>query len=96
MSNDTKKTLFYIVGLCAFVALICAGTNWIFHLAGLHSEIVSFIGHLASIALIVCAFIAGLVWIMNVKWNKTVRIVFTVLFIVFGVLAILGVFGIGY
>lgn len=90
-------TLFWLIGLLAFAAVILGGTLWILNLA--HADFGGFVGmleKLVSLALFVCAVIAGFIWVSSTKWNKTVKIVFEVLFIVFAILAILGVFHVGF
>lgn len=90
-------TLFWLIGLLAFLAVLLGGTVWILNLA--HADLgglASTLNQLVSLALFICAVIAGFIWVSSTKWNKTVKIVFEVLFIVFAILAVLGVFHVGY
>ena len=91
-SNQTVKvSLFWIVGLVAFISLMLGGTIFFLSLADIGSNVLNTLQNICHILLFVCAGIAGFVWLLNVKWNKTVKVVFIVLFIVFFVLAIVGV-----
>lgn len=89
-------TLFWLIGLLAFLAVILGGTVWILNLAHITDGITPILKYLVDIALFICAVVAGFIWVNSTKWNKTVKIVFEVLFIVFAVLAILGVFHVGF
>lgn len=90
-SGSTKVTLFWIVGFVAFISLMLGGTIFFLNLAHISGGILSTLQNVCHIFLIVCAGIAGFIWLSNVKWNKTVKVVFMVLFIIFAVLAIVGV-----
>jgi len=89
--SSTKITLFWIVGLIAFISLMLGGTIFLLGLAGISGGVLNTLSHICHIFLFICAGVAGFVWLDNVKWNKTVKIVFMVLFIIFFVLAIVGV-----
>ena len=90
-SASTKVTIFWVIGLVAFVSLMLGGTIFLLSLADINSGVFNTLQQICHLFLFICAGIAGLVWLMNVKWNKTVKIVFMVLFIIFFVLAIAGV-----
>ena len=90
-SSSTKITLFWIVGLVAFVSLMLGGTTFLLKLCGITGVLLDTLNNICHIFLFVCAGVAGFVWLDNVKWNKTVKVVFMVLFIIFFVLAIVGV-----
>ena len=90
-SNSTRITLFWVVGLVAFVSLMLGGTIFLLNLCGVTGGVLNTLNHICHIFLFVCAGVAGFIWLDNVKWNKTVKIVFMVLFIIFFVLAIVGV-----
>jgi len=90
-SGSTKITLFWVVGLVAFVSLMLGGTIFLLNLCGVDGGVLNKLNHICHIFLFICAGIAGFIWLDNVKWNKTVKIVFMVLFIIFFVLAIVGV-----
>ena len=89
--SSTKITLFWIVGLIAFISLMLGGTIFLLGLTGINSDVLNKLSQICHIFLFICAGVAGFIWLDNVKWNKTVKIVFMVLFIIFFVLAIVGV-----
>ena len=80
-------TLFWLIGLLAFLAVLLGGTVWVLGLAKCPTDITEKVKFVVDIALFVCAVIAGFIWISSTKWNKTVKIVFEVLFIVFAIFA---------
>lgn len=88
------SSLLWFIGLMAFVALITSGTLWLLSKMQVTGGPLNIIKHVADICLIVSAVIAGWLWLYDAKWNKTVRIVFMVLFIIFAVLAVCGVLSI--
>lgn len=87
--------IFWIVGLCAFVALMCSGFVWLLGLIGVSWGFLGTLQMLANIVLTVTAVIAGWLWISSCGFNKTLRLVLQILFIIFAVLAICGHIGIG-
>ena len=91
VSKSTEVTILWIVGLVAFVSLMLGGTIFLLGLVGIDGGILNKLANVCHIFLFICAGIAGFIWLNNVKWNKTVKIVFMVLFIIFFVLAIAGV-----
>lgn len=88
--SSTKVTLFWIVGLVAFISLMLGGTIFLLGLAKIEGGVLPTLNGICHIFLFICAGVAGFVWLLNVKWNKTVKVVFMVLFIIFFVLAIVG------
>ncbi len=90
-SKSTTISLFWIVGLVAFISLMLGGTIFFLQLANISGGILNTLQSICHIFLIVCAAIAGFIWLTNVRWNKTVKVVFMVLFIIFAVLALVGV-----
>ena len=88
--SSTKVTLFWVVGLVAFVSLMLGGTIFLLGLADIKGGVLDTLNGICHIFLFICAGVAGFVWLLNVKWNKTVKVVFMVLFIIFFVLAIVG------
>ena len=88
--SSTKVTLFWVVGLVAFISLMLGGTIFLLKLADIDSGVLDTLSGICHIFLFICAGVAGFVWLLNVKWNKTVKVVFMVLFIIFFVLAIVG------
>ena len=88
--SSTKVTLFWVVGLVAFVSLMLGGTIFLLNLAKISDGVLNTLSSICHIFLFICAGVAGFVWLLNVKWNKTVKVVFMVLFIIFFVLAIVG------
>ena len=89
------SSLLWIIGLFAFISLMLAGTIWIFNVCGGHWDFLNRLKMVADLILIVCAVVAGWLWLIDTKMNKTLKIVLQVLFIIFAVLAVYGVFGIG-
>lgn len=89
--SSTKVTLFWVVGLVAFISLMLGGTIFLLNLAKISDGVLNTLSSICHIFLFICAGVAGFVWLLNVKWNKTVKVVFMVLFIIFFVLAIVGV-----
>ena len=90
-SSSTNITVFWIIGLVAFISLMLGGTLFFLGLAKIDGGVLNTLQQICHLFLFICAGIAGFVWLNNVKWNKTVKIVFMVLFIIFFVLAIVGV-----
>lgn len=88
--SSTKVTLFWVVGLVAFISLMLGGTIFLLNLAKISDGVLNTLSSICHIFLFICAGVAGFVWLLNVKWNKTVKVVFMVLFIIFFVLAIVG------
>lgn len=91
VSKSTEVTILWIVGLVAFVSLMLGGTIFLLGLAGIKGGVLDTLNNICHIFLFVCAGVAGFIWLNNVNWNKTVKIVFMVLFIIFFVLAVAGV-----
>ena len=87
-------SVFWIIGLCAFIALMCSGVAWLLGIIGVTAGFLGKIQMIASIILTITAVLAGWAWLSSCKFNKTLKIVLQVLFIVFAVLAILGYIGI--
>ena len=88
-------TLLWIIGLFAFISLMVSGTIWIFNVCRISWDFLGKLKMVANLILIVCAVVAGWLWLSDTKMNKTLKIVLEVLFIIFAVLAVCGVFGIG-
>ena len=89
-----KSGLFWLIGLCAFVSLMLAGIIWFIGLCGGHWSALGKIKMVSDLILIVCAVVAGYLWLSDTKMNKTLKIVLIVLFILFAILAVCGVIGI--
>lgn len=87
--------LFWVIGLCAFVALMCSGFTWLLNACHIEAAFLGTIKSVANIILIVIAVASGWLWISSTKMNKTVKLVLEIFFIIFAVLAILGVIGLG-
>ncbi|MGM9970440.1 MAG: hypothetical protein ACI35S_08610 [Anaeroplasma sp.] len=83
--------LFWLIGLCAFVAFMLSGIIWLIGLIGISWSLLSTLESVANIVLIVCTFLAGWVWLSSVKVNKKFKLVLQILFIIFAVLSICGV-----
>lgn len=84
------SSVFWVVGLCAFVALFCSGLSWIIGLFNGSLPILNTLKNIAGIILTVTAVVAGWLWVSSTKMNKTLKLVLQILFIVFAVLAICG------
>lgn len=91
-----NKVLIWLVGLFGFVSFAVSGTIYILGLikqgAG---TLTTTLGYIANIGLLICTFIAAMMWISSLKVGKTFRLVLRIILIVFGVLAFLGVIGLG-
>lgn len=90
-SKSTQATIFWIVGLVAFISLMLGGTIFLLGLLKISGGVLTTLSNICHILLFVCAGVAGFIWLNNVNWNKTVKLVFIILFIVFFALAIAGV-----
>jgi hypothetical protein len=91
MAKKTKKlNLFWIVGLCAFVALMCSGVSWILGLVNIGSALVGTLKSVATIILSVVSLLCGWTWLSSSNMNKKLKLVLQVLFLVFAVLSIMG------
>ncbi len=88
--------LFWIIGLCSFVAFMCSGFAWLLGAVGISWGFLATLEMLAYLVLSIAAFFAGWVWLCSVKMNKTLKIVLKVLFIIFAVLSICGVIGLSF
>ncbi|MBQ9449353.1 MAG: hypothetical protein IJU60_05715 [Acholeplasmatales bacterium] len=82
-----------LIGFLCFIALMLAGTAWLLSLPGWKDaeSIVLWIKHIAVLILIACGLVFGFIWLHDAKMNKTLKIVLMVFFILFAVLAIIGV-----
>lgn len=88
--NNKKLNLFWIVGLCAFVALMCSGISWLLGLVEIGSNLVNTLKMVANIILSVVSLLCGWTWLASSKMNKKLKLVLEVLFIVFAILSIMG------
>ena len=90
-----KKTVTFesIIGFLCFIALMLAGTAWLFGLIDADGvkNVCSWLKNIAIFILIGCALLFGFLWLYNIKINKTLKIVLMVFFILFAVLAVIGV-----
>ena len=84
-------TIEFIVGLCAFVALMCGGFYAICTLANWHPSFLLTVKHICDIILTVIAVICGWLWLSSTKMNKTLKIVLAVFYITFAILFIIGI-----
>jgi len=87
--------VFWVIGLCAFVALMCSGIAWLLGLIGVTAGFLGTLKMIAGIVLTITAVISGWVWLSSCSLNKTFKTVLQVLFVIFAVLAILGYLNIG-
>lgn len=91
MAKKTNKlNLFWIVGLCAFVALMCSGISWLLGLIQIGSNLVNTLKMVANIILSVVSLLCGWTWLASSKMNKKLKLVLEVLFVVFAILSIIG------
>ena len=79
VSSSTKVTLFWIIGLIAFVSLMLGGTIFLLGLLNISGGVLDTLKYICHILLIVCAVIAGFIWLINAKWNKTVKYLYNFL-----------------
>ena len=90
-----KKSVTFetILGFLCFIALMLAGTAWLFGLidASGVKNVCTWLKNIAIFILIACALIFGFLWLYGTKMNKTLKIVLMVFFILFAVLAVVGV-----
>lgn len=91
-----KGGLMWFVGLLAFIALFAAGLAWCLQWIPAIAGPLGTIKMVASIVLTVIALVIGWIWLADCKMNKTAKLVFQILFVVFAVLAILGFIGVGF
>ena len=92
MAKKSKQlNLFWIVGLCAFVALMASGFAWLLGVIDVSWGFLGTLKWLASLGLSICAFLAGWVWLCSSVKAGTFRTVLQVLFVIFAVLAVFGV-----
>lgn len=87
--------IFWIIGLCAFVAFMCSGLVWFLELIKVSWAFLSTIKSYANLILMISAFIAGWLWLSTSIKNKNVRLVLQIIFIIFLVLSLCGHFGLG-
>lgn len=85
------KTFYWVMGFCAFVALMASGFAWLLGVIGVSWGFLETLQWLASLVMSVCVFLAGWVWLCTSVKPGTFRIVLQVLFVIFAVLAVFGV-----
>ena len=88
--KSNKINLFWIVGLCSFIALMCSGASWLLSFLNLASGIIGTLQSVATIILSVVSLLCGWTWLSNTKMNKNLKLVLQILFLVFAVLSIMG------
>ncbi len=89
-NKSSKYSLLWIVGLCAFVSLMCKGVIWVLGLLSISFSLLSTLGNVASIILYVVALGTGWIWISGTKMNKRLKLVLEVLFLIFAIMCICG------
>ena len=89
-SKSNGFSLFWLVGLCAFVALMCSGVSWLLGLINVASNLIGTLRMVANIILSVVSLLCGWTWLSASKMNKKLKLVLQVLFLVFAVLSIIG------
>ena len=69
-------TLFWLIGILAFFAVILGGTVWIMGLAKAPdlAGLIGTLNKLVGLALFICAVIAGFIWVSSNKWIKLLRL----------------------
>ena len=83
-----------VIGFLCFIALMLAGGVWLLSLIPGDSGFQSVLAWLKNISvflLIACALVFGWIWLYESRMNKTLKIVLMVFFILFAVLAVVGV-----
>ena len=84
MAKKTNKlNLFWIVGLCAFVALMCSGISWLLGLIEIGSNLVNTLKMVANIILSVVSLLCGWTWLASSKMNKKLKKYLFIRFIYF-------------
>ena len=96
MAKGKSGGLFWLIGLCAFVALMCSGVAWLLGIAGITGGILSLLSQIAGIIITVCALFAGWVWLRGCSLGRVFKLILQILFIVFAVMAIFGHLGISF
>lgn len=82
-----------IIGFLCFIALMLAGTVWLLGFipgTALESTL-RWLKNISVLILIGCALVFGFLWLYESRMNKTLRIVLMVFFVLFAVLAVVGV-----
>ncbi len=82
-----------IIGFLCFIALMLAGTVWLLgFIPGTALEAtLRWLKNISVLILIGCALVFGFLWLYESRMNKTLRIVLMVFFVLFAVLAVVGV-----
>lgn len=91
-----NSIVFWIIGLCAFVALMCSGLSWVIGLFDGSLPFLAKLEQIAGIILTVTALITGWLWLSSCKINKTFKLILQILFIIFAVLAVCGYIGVSF
>ncbi|MCI5582856.1 MAG: hypothetical protein MR357_04000 [Anaeroplasma sp.] len=84
--------IFWVIGLCAVIAVLCTGAEWILNQFNGTLPLLTKIAYYAKLVLYVLPCIVGLFWILSIK-NKTVRIIVLIFYIAFFILSIFGYMG---
>ena len=93
---STRNAVFWIIGLCAFISFMITGIMWMLQLIpGLTIPYLDQIKNIANLILTIAAFFAGWVWLISCKMNRKLKLVLKIMFCIFAVAAILGIFGLG-
>jgi hypothetical protein len=90
MAKSKSLNLFWLVGLCAFVALMCSGVSWLLSLINATLPLIGTLRFVANIILSVVSLLCGWVWLASSKMNKKLKLVLQILFLVFAILSIVG------
>ena len=61
--SSTKVTLFWVVGLVAFISLMLGGTIFLLNLAKISDGVLNTLSSICHIFLFICAGLAGFVWL---------------------------------
>lgn len=90
-----KKSVTFetVIGFLCFIALMLAGTAWLFGLINADGikNVCLWLKNIAMFILIACGLVFGFLWLHGAKMNQTLKIVLMVFFILFAVLAVIGV-----
>ena len=86
------KTFYWVMGLCAFVALMASGFSWLLNdVIKLGWGFLETVEWIADLGVSICAFLAGWVWLCTSVKAGIFRTVLQVLFVIFAVLAVFGI-----
>ena len=96
MAKGRSTGLFWLIGLCAFVALMCSGFAWLLGICGITGGILNTLSMIAGIIITLCALFAGWVWLRGCSLGRVFKLVLQIFFVIFAVMAICGHLGVSF